>query len=449
MIKTLFATALSAESIIASVACALSLVCLIVLLVLLKREKKAEPSNLSETLQEENDRLRQYIAGSVKNLEESNRREFEVLSATERERLESLERRIEAQTKSNEMRLAEMRVTIDEKMNRMTEETAKRLSESREAQDLRMGEMRRTLDEKVNRIVEENNRQLSEMREVVDEKLNKTLEIRLNKSFEIINDRLEAVYKGLGDMQNLAKGVGDLKNVLSNVKMRGTWAEMQLDSLLSQMLTNEQYEKNVRIDPLSDERVDFVIRLPGKEKNEEVLLPLDSKFPIEEYQRLVTASETGDVAAIEACGKRLETVLKEQAKKIRAKYVMPPKTCDFALLYVPVEGLYAEIVRRDGLCESLQREFRIVVCGPSTLAALLNSLQMGFKTVAIEKRSAELWQLLSTFKGEFIKFTELLEKTRKKLAEAANSIDTAAAKTRTIGRKLKDVALLDEGTEEF
>ncbi len=300
-----------------------------------------------------------------------------------------------------------------------------------------MNETKKALDTSIYRMTTQNKASLDEMREVVDEKLSKTLETRLNKSFEIINTSLTDVNKGLGDMQSLAKDVGGLKNVLQNVKVRGTWAEMQLDNLLSQMLKADQYIKTAKVNPRSQERVDFAVKLPGKEK--EVLLPIDAKFPIEEYQRLITATQNGDVVLADKALKNLEIRLKEEAKSISSKYICVPHTTDFAVMYLPLEGLYAEVVRKDGLYEQLIRDFRVMVCGPSTLGAMLSSLQMGFKTVAIEKKSSEIHKLLLVFKREFVKFNELLEKTQKKISEAGATIDDASRKTRTITTKLNKV----------
>ncbi|MFW5704178.1 MAG: DNA recombination protein RmuC [Patescibacteria group bacterium] len=287
---------------------------------------------------------------------------------------------------------------------------------------------------------------LEKMRLTVDEKLHATLEKRLGDSFKIVSERLELVHKGLGEMQNLASGVGDLKKVLTNVKTRGTWGEVQLKNLLEQILTPEQYEENVATAHGSRDRVEFAIKLPGKsEKMEQVWIPIDAKFPIEDYQRLVTAQEQADLPEVEVAVKALETRVKNMAKDISQKYVDPPHTTDFAILYVPVEGLYAEITQRRGLPELLQKQYRVMVCGPNTIAALLNSLQMGFRTLAIEKRSSDVWELLGSIKTEFGKFGDLLDKTKKKLQEASNTIDTAASKSRTIERRLNKVQALPEG----
>ncbi|NJD24238.1 MAG: DNA recombination protein RmuC [Betaproteobacteria bacterium] len=288
----------------------------------------------------------------------------------------------------------------------------------------------------------DNATKLEEMRRTVDEKLHATLEQRLGESFKLVSDRLEQVHRGLGEMQTLAAGVGDLKRVLVNVKTRGTWGEVQLGSLLDQVLTGEQYAANVATRPDSGERVDYAIRLPGREGGAIVWLPVDAKFPIEDYQRQLEAQERGDPVAVEEAARALENRLKLEARSIREKYVAPPHTTDFALLYLPIEGLYAEALRRPGLAEALQRDFRVNLAGPTTLAAMLNSLQMGFRTLAIEQRSAEVWAVLGAVKTEFGKFGEALAHTRKKLDEASNSIGKAETRTRVLSRRLRDVEAL-------
>lgn len=281
---------------------------------------------------------------------------------------------------------------------------------------------------------------LETIRITVDEKLHSTLEKRLGESFERVSKQLESVHKGLGEMQTLASGVGDLKKVLSNVKTRGTWGEIQLGNLLEQILTIEQYEKNVVTKKGSNERVEFAIKLPGREKQDAVVwLPIDAKFPMEDYQRLIEAQEQANVGLVEELGKSLENRIKSEAKDIRDKYIDPPQTTDFGILFLPVEGLYAEVLRRPGLCELLQRDYRVTLTGPTTLAALLNSLQMGFRTLAIEKRSSDVWALLAAIRVEFAKFGEMLDKTHKKLQEASDTIESASKKSRTIERKLNKV----------
>ncbi len=288
-----------------------------------------------------------------------------------------------------------------------------------------------------------NDRQLAEMRRTVDEKLTESLDKRLNDSFAQVSQRLEQVYKSLGEMQTLAVGVGDLKKVLTNVKTRGIWGEMQLGSLLSAMLAPGQYDENVAVIPGSTERVEFAVRLPGKEADV-LYLPIDSKFPQEDYLRLMEASQSGDAAAADTARKALIQRIKQEAKRIASKYVAPPHTTDFAIMFLPIEGLYAEVVQCPDLCESIQREHRIVVAGPSTFSALLNALQMGFRTLAIEKRSSEVWSLLGSVKNDFDKFAEVLEKTRQRLVQATESIDTAFTRTRSIQRRLGAVETPEE-----
>jgi DNA recombination protein RmuC len=301
--------------------------------------------------------------------------------------------------------------------------------------------MRKTLETQLRSLQEDNTRKLEQMRATVDEKLQSTLDQRLGESFKQVSERLEQVYKGLGEMHTLASGVGDLKKVLTNVKTRGTWGEIRLSHILEQILTPEQYDVNVATRKNSNERVEFAIKLPGPDadKDKIVWLPIDSKFPQEDYQRLMDAQDTADKELAEKHIKNLEIRIKAEAKLIKEKYLEPPDTTDFGIMFLPVEGLYAEVLRRPGLCDTLQREHRIVVTGPTTLAALLNSLQMGFRTLAIGKRSSEVWHLLGAVKTEFGKFGQVLAKTKKKLQEAGHTIDQAEIRSRAIVRKLKNV----------
>lgn len=307
--------------------------------------------------------------------------------------------------------------------------------------DSKLDAMRQENEKNLNEVRRDNETQLTKMRETVDEKLSSTLDERFNQSFKIISDRLSEINKGFMEMQSLQTRVNDLKKIFTNVKQRGTWGEIALDNLLSQILTPEQYSKNVNITKNENERVDFVINLPGKNE-ETVFLPIDAKFPIEDYLRLVEASEKGNATQIEEEGKNLEKRIKAEAQSIRDKYVHPPKTCDFAILYLPVEGLYAEVVRRPNLIEDLQTRLRVVVCGPTTLAALLNSLQMGFRTVAIEKRSTEIGKLLEQFRKDFTQFSDLLGQTKKKLESVQNTIDNAEKRTQLIGKRLQSVSAI-------
>lgn len=317
---------------------------------------------------------------------------------------------------------------------------AKQLQTLTSANEQRMDKMREMVDQQLKAIQEDNGKKLEEMRKTVDEKLHETLEKRLGESFKVVSDRLEQVHKGLGEMQTLASGVGDLKKVLTNVKTRGIWGEIQLGNLLEQVMTPDQYAQNVVTIPGSNDRVEFAIKLPGRDKEgTTVWLPIDAKFPQEDYQRLLEAQEQADLIMAEEAGKALENRVKSEGKDIAMKYLSVPHTTEFGILFLPTEGLYAEVLRRPGLFDLLMRDYKVMISGPSTLAALLNSLQMGFRTIAIERRSSEVWSLLGAVKTEFGKFGDLLDKTGKKLREAGNSIDDASRRSRAIERKLKDV----------
>jgi len=325
---------------------------------------------------------------------------------------------------------------------------ARELSRFSQGLDERFERLKVAVESRLAAIQADNSVKLEEMRRTVDEKLHATLEQRLGESFKLVSERLEQVHRGLGEMQSLAVGVGDLKRVLTNVKSRGTWGEVQLSALLEQLLTAEQFAANVATRPGSNERVDFAIRLPGRGDGAIVWLPIDAKYPIEDYQRLLDAQERGEPLLVEEAARAIELRLKAEAKSIHEKYVEPPHTTDFALLYLPLEGLYAEALRRPGLAETLQRDFRVSLTGPTTLAAMLNSLQMGFRTLAIEQRSAEVWAVLGAVKTEFGKFGEALAHTKKKLDEASNSISKAETRTRQLTRKLKDVEALPVAESE-
>ena len=293
----------------------------------------------------------------------------------------------------------------------------------------------RNQEEKINDLRLENERQLSEMRKTVDDRLSESLDKKLDQSFAQVSERLESVYKGLGEMHTLASGVGDLKKVLTNVKTRGIWGEMQLGNLIRQTLAPGQYEENVAVIPGSSERVEFAVCLPDQ-NGSTVYLPVDSKFPQEDYIRLTDAAQQGDAAGAEAARKALIQRLKQEAKKIAEKYISPPHTTDFAIMFLPVEGLYSEALQTPELVETLQRDYRIVIAGPGTFSAMLNALQMGFRTLAIEKRCGEVWLLLGEIKKDFIRFAETLENTRRRLDQAGESIDSAVTKSRSIQRKL-------------
>lgn len=306
-------------------------------------------------------------------------------------------------------------------------------------------QLRQTVDQQLEKLRADNEKKLEQMRATVDEKLQSTLEKRLGESFKHVSERLEQVHRGLGEMQNLAIGVGDLKKVLTNVKDRGGWAEVQLGALLDQMLAREQYHVNARIDASTQEAVEFAVRLPGADGDGEVLLPIDAKFPKEDYERLVAAWEAGENDAARAALDALEKVIEAEAKKISEKYIRPPLTTDFAILFLPTEGLFAEAMRRPGLAARLQSRHRVTIAGPTTLAALLTSLQMGFRTLAIQKRSSEVWRVLGEAKTEFEKYGTVWEKIGKQLRTVQNTVDEAGKRTRAVSRKLRDVETMDLG----
>lgn len=351
--------------------------------------------------------LREEVGGTVKGLSDSVVQSIGQLTTAQHERLESFASGLAKLTESNEARLDALRGTVDEKLRE---------------------------------IRSDNTRQLEQMRATVDEKLQGALEKRLGESFRLVSERLEQVQKGLGEMQSLASGVGDLKRVLTNVKARGTWGEVQLAALLEDVLTPEQYAANVATREGSAERVEFAIRLPNPDTNDGTLwLPIDAKFPREDYERLCDAQEHGDVEAVEVAARALGQRVRACAREIRDKYLNPPKTTDFGILFLPTEGLYAEVIRRAGLVTELQRDCRVVVAGPSTLAALLNALRMGFRTLAIQQRSSEVWEVLGVVKTEFEKFGAALDKVRKKLHEASGAVDKAVTRRRVMDRKLRAV----------
>jgi len=343
-------------------------------------------------------------------------------------KLELLER---AQERSERM--------LREEMARGREEGATAAKTQREELTKSLEGVRSIVDLRLKQLQEDNSKQIDKMRATVDEKLQGTLEKRLGESFKLVSDRLEQVHQGLGAMQQLASDVGGLQRVLTNVKTRGGWSEWQLGILLEEMLTPEQFAKNMRTRDDTDERVEFAIKLPGDENGAPVWLPVDAKFPMEHYERLTAAQESGDSTAVEAAMKVLETQLKRCAKDICEKYINPPKTTDFALLFLPSEGLYAEAIRRVGLVQSVQRDCRVTFVGPTTLAALLNSLQMGFRTLAIQKRSSEVWNLLATVKTEFGKFGEALSAVKEKIDQASRKMEDVDVRSRVITKKLRDV----------
>ncbi|MEZ0328428.1 MAG: DNA recombination protein RmuC [Dissulfuribacterales bacterium] len=351
--------------------------------------------------------LREEVIVGLKGISESNLRTMGELALTQKSQLEAMSNVIADLSSSNEKKLEAVRVTVENKLQNLQADNAK---------------------------------QLEQMRQIVDEKLQGTLEKRLGESFRQVSERLELVHKGLGEMQTLAVGVGDLKKVLTNVKTRGIWGEVQLGALLEQVLNPEQFAVNVATKD-AGERVEFAIKLPGQgtDRNEIVWLPIDAKFPVEDYQRLIEAQEASDAVAVEKAGGQLEARVKACAADISKKYLNPPNTTDFGILFLPIEGLFAEVIRRTGLVETIQREYRVVIAGPTTLWSILNSLQMGFRTLAIQKRSGEVWNLLAAVKTEFSKYGEILDAVQKKLHQASDTIDKAKIRSRAVSRKLKDV----------
>jgi DNA recombination protein RmuC len=343
-------------------------------------------------------------------------------------KIESLER---AQERGERM--------LREEMSRSRDENANASKTQREELGKSLEGVRGIVDLRLKQLQEDNAKQIDKMRATVDEKLQGTLEKRLGESFKLVSDRLEQVHQGLGAMQQLASDVGGLQKVLTNVKTRGGWGEVQLGALLEQVLTSDQFARNVKTRAESGDHVEFAIKLPGDENGAPVWLPIDAKFPTEDYQRLIGAQEQGDAGAVESAMKSLETQLKKSAKDICQKYINPPQTTDFAIMFLPTEGLYAEAIRRIGLTEQVQRDCRVIFAGPTTLAALLNSLQMGFRTLAIQKRSSEVWNLLSGVKTEFGKFGEALVAVKDKLDQAAKHVDNVAVRSRAISKKLRDV----------
>lgn len=360
-----------------------------------------------------------------------------MLMHTREELLNNISTKISENGNTQQLQLANLTNINEQKL----ENTRKNMEEKLEL-------IRRTVEDRLLYMQKDNADKLEKMRVTVDEKLQGTLEQRLGESFKVVNDRLESVYKGLGEMQSLAQGVGDLKKIFTNVKARGTWGEIELGNILQEYLTPDQYICSAKTKPNATEFVEFAIKLPGKTDGQNVLLPVDSKFPVEDYKRLVDAQEAGDVAQINEARKSLENSIKLFAKDIHDKYIETPFTTDFGIMFLPTESLYCEVVKNTVLVETLAQKFRVIVSGPNTFVALLNSLQMGFRTLAIEKRSSEVWTLLGGVKSEFEKFGDLLDKTNKKLQEISNTMERASAKTRTIQRKLKNVEALPVTDED-
>ena len=418
---------------------------------------------------------RQELADAFKTFGEAAARRSAEVAAMQKEQLEAFSAQLAAFTLASSARLDSIRAETATGAKQLREEVIAALTGITEATTKTMGEManlqrtqleamsseigklaelngkkleevRATVEGKLQSMQVENAKQLEQMRQTVDEKLQGTLEKRLGESFKQVSERLELVHKGLGEMQTLATGVGDLKKVLTNVKTRGTWGEVQLGVLLEQVLNPDQFAVNVATKD-GGERVEFAVKLPGQgtAKDETVWLPIDAKFPIEDYQRLIDAQERGDVEGVEASGKQLESRVKACAAEISGKYLSPPKTTDFGILFLPIEGLFAEVIRRTGLVEAIQRESRVVIAGPTTLWSILSSLQMGFRTLAIQKRSSEVWNLLAAVKTEWAKYGDILDAVQKKLNSASDTIEKAKVRSRAVGRKLRDVQELPVG----
>lgn len=368
----------------------------------------------------------------------------QVLADTLRNTTDSLNTQASSTREAQHTALLKFSETQEAASRRLSDAMTEQLHKLSESNERRLLEVRKTVEERLLSLQTDNEKKLEQMRQTVDEKLHATLEARLGESFKQVAERLDQVHKGLGEMQRLASDVGSLNRVLNNVKTRGVFGEVQLAGLLEQIFTPEQYGVNVETVPGTGARVEFAIRMPGRGDADVLWLPIDAKFPREDYERLLDAQDRADVAGVEQAGKAIETRLKLEAKTIREKYVAPPYTADFAILFVPTEGLYAEALRRPGLVESLQREHRVMLAGPTTLLATLNSLQMGFRTLALEKRSSEVWQVLGAVKTEFAKFGDVLAKTKKKLDEASNTIASAETRTRAMGRALKQVETMPE-----
>ena len=353
-----------------------------------------------------------------------------------------------------EKNMKNMREEIENSLHRTRQELnivlGGRISDFSKTNEEKLEAIRTTVEDKLTALQKDNSEKIEVMRMTVDEKLHDTLEKRLGESFKLVNDRLESVYKGLGEMQSLAVGVGDLKKVLTNVKSRGSWGEIHLESILEEYLTPEQYVKNAKLKASSKDFVEFAVKIPSKVDGKVVMLPIDSKFPIEDYGRLVEAEEKGDVALVQAYRKELEKSVKLYARTIRDKYIDPPYTTDFAVMFLPTESLFCEVLKNASLAETIQRDYRVTITGPTTLTAFINSLQLGFHALAIEKQTSEVWRILANVKTEFGKFGDILAKTKKKIQEVANTMEDAESKTRNIQRKLGKVDSLpfNNGDEE-
>ena len=434
----------------------LGLILLLLLWLLLRRGDERLERGLRAEVQDSARGTRQELAGTLSLFQQALLTQSGDVARTQNEQIDSFRTQLAAMqqqvsdalqgaTHTLAQQSQSARDAQDAALKRLADSLGEQLRALSEANERRLAEVRTAVETRLGALQEGNEKKLDQMRATVDEKLHATLEQRLGESFKQVADRLEQVHKGLGEMQSLARDVGALNRVLTNVKTRGIFGEVQLAGLLEQVFTPEQYATNVATVPGSAERVEFAIRLPGQRDDGQPLwLPIDAKFPREDYERLLDAQERADLPALEAAAKAIETRLRLEARTIRDKYIAPPHTTDFAILFVPTEGLYAEALRRPGLVQAMQRDHKVMLAGPTTLLATLSSLQMGFRTLALEKRSAEVWEVLGAVKTEFGKFGDVLAKTRKKLEEATNTIDQAQTRTNVMTRRLKSVEALPE-----
>ncbi|WP_089604935.1 DNA recombination protein RmuC [Acinetobacter piscicola] len=413
------------------------LVCIIIvailqILLLLKKSGKLNTDDILSPISQSFERIERFTSNELgRNREES--------SQQSRFTREELGGTVKAELLTYAQTMRESLKQISDEQTKHLSSFVEQIGNLNQSQTQQAEQLRNKIEEKLISLQKDNSEQLEKMRQTVDEKLQGTLEKRLSESFKLISERLESVHKGLGEMQVLASGVGDLKKVLTNVKTRGTWGEVQLGAMLEQVLTIDQYEANVSTKGNS-ERVEYAVKIPSKNNDQDIVwLPIDAKFPMESYSRLVEAQDNADATGVESALKELELRIKQCANDISRKYISPPATTDFAILYLPTEGLFAEVTKRSNLVDIVQRDYRVVFAGPTTLWSILNSLQMGFRTLAIEKRSSEVWNTLAAVKTEWTKYGDALDKVKKKLEEASNSIDQAQVRTRAVGKKLKEV----------
>ncbi len=419
---------------------------------LIRDELSESMKNFSDSLLKRFDEIQRIIHELIN----SNNEKFDKMNQTFFNKINEFINNLNKISKDNREELNENFKYLEKKLsssvNALTEMQEKKfndfnltLKDLSEKVDKNLENIRKVVEEKLTLIQEDNNRKLEKMRETVEEKLQSTLHKRIGESFKLVTTQLEAVQKGLGEMRNLATGVGDLKRVLTNVKSRGTWGEVQLHAILEQILTPDQYEANVKTNPSSSEHVEFAVKLPGKDKTlTNIWLPIDSKFPQENYIKLIDAIDIGDIGSVQKYRKELERAVFKFSEDINKKYINPPYTTDFAIMFLPTEGLYAEVIRISGLMEKIQQNHRVIIAGPTTMSAILNSLRVGFKTLAIEKRSAEVWRILAAVKTEFKKFGDVLDRVKKQLNTATNTIEQTGVRTRAMERKLKEVEELPE-----